>query len=120
MFFKVLQQLRKGAKLTQDQLSDALQVQKRTYGSWERGERQPDFETLCRIADYFGVTTDYLLGRTPMTVEVKNETPPPLGENEMQISFSLGDVPKDENELEDMIRREVVRAVSEELNKRGL
>lgn len=120
MFFKVLQQLRKGAKLTQDQLSDALQVQKRTYGSWERGERQPDFETLCRIADYFGVTTDYLLGRVPMDVVVKHETPPPMGEDEMQISFSLDDAPQDENELEEMIRREVVRAVSEELTKRGL
>ena len=30
-------------------------------GNWVRDNRQTDYETLCRIADYFGVTTDYLL-----------------------------------------------------------
>lgn len=116
MFPDTLRELRKGKKINQMALAEAFDVSQAAIAAWEGGKRQPDFETLCRIADYFGVSTDYLLGRTPMTVEVKKETPPPLGDDEMQISFLLNDAPQDENKLEEMIRR----AVSEELNKRGL
>lgn len=104
MFTKVLRLLRKKAKLTQDQISEILQVPTRTYGSWERGERQPDFDMLCRIADYFGVTTDCLLGRTP--IPVPPEPPPPQDPPPPQASAGL-----------ETIIREVVR---QELEKRGL
>ena len=116
MFPKILKQLRKEAKLTQDQISEVLRVPKRTYGSWERGERQPDLDTLTMIADTFNVSADYLLGRTPMEVVVKHETPPPQGDDVVRLQFSLDDAPEDENELEEMIR-EVVR---QEFAKRGL
>ena len=116
MFSKVLQQLRKNAKLTQEQISDMLQVPKRTYGSWERDERQPDLETLAKIADFFNVSTDYLLGRVPMDVVVKHETPPPQGDDVIQLQFHLDDAPKDEESMEAAIRR----IVTEEFEKRGL
>ncbi|PAD70024.1 hypothetical protein CHH83_05710, partial [Bacillus sp. 7586-K] len=35
-----------------------------TYANWEYGIRQPDNEMLVKIAELYGVTTDYLLGRT--------------------------------------------------------
>lgn len=116
MFSKVLQQLRKNAKLTQEQISDALQVPKRTYGSWERDERQPDLETLAKIADFFNVSTDYLLGRVPMDVVVKHETPPPQSDDVVRLQFPLDDAPQDENELEAMI----LRILQQELDKRGV
>ena len=34
-----------------------------TYRRWERGEREPDISTLCKLAEYFNVTVDYLIGR---------------------------------------------------------
>lgn len=120
MFSDVLQQLRKAAKLTQDDVADVLRVPKRTYGSWERNERQPDFETLCKIADYFEVSTDYLLGRTPMTVTLVQGDPPPKGEDEYELVLDPADLPKSPDDLDALIRAAVNDAVTEELKKRGL
>ena len=41
-----------------------LGIQMRSYQSYEGGDRRPDYEKLVALADYFGVTTDYLLGRS--------------------------------------------------------
>jgi transcriptional regulator with XRE-family HTH domain len=38
-------------------------------GMWERGQREPDGDMLCRIADMFGVSLDYLLGRSGVPSE---------------------------------------------------
>jgi len=115
LFPSVMQQLRKAARLTQDQLAEILQVQKRTYGSWERGERQPDFETLCKIADYFNVTTDYLLGRTPMNIGVAKEPPPPPSEETYQIVIE-----PDEDPTPDLLEQKIMEVVAREFEKRGL
>ncbi|HCR3206413.1 TPA: helix-turn-helix transcriptional regulator [Enterococcus faecium] len=58
-----LKELRKSKKLTQQQLGDIIHVSKVSISGYERGERSPDRETLTALADYFNVTTDYLLGR---------------------------------------------------------
>ena len=58
-----LKQLREREGLTQAELSKALNISPSTVGMWEKGYRSPDYEMLGRIADYFDVTTDYLLGR---------------------------------------------------------
>ena len=34
-----------------------------TYNNWERGQREPDIENLIKLADYYNVTLDYLVGR---------------------------------------------------------
>lgn len=120
MFSETLRELRQRSKLKQDQIAEILNIPCRTYGSWERNERQPDFETLLKIADFFQVSTDYLLGRVPMTVEVKKETPPPIGDDEMQLTFVLDDAPKDENDLEIRIRDLIRSELQAELSKRGL
>ena len=39
----------------------------RSYQSYEGGDRRPDYEKLVALADYFGVTTDYLLGLERLT-----------------------------------------------------
>ncbi|EGL82062.1 helix-turn-helix domain protein [Caldalkalibacillus thermarum TA2.A1] len=58
-----LKELRKEHKLTQPQLADKLNVGKSTVAMWETGDREPDYEMLQKIADFFEVSTDYLLGR---------------------------------------------------------
>ena len=50
-----LQSLRKQDNLTQLQLAKSLGVSKSTVGMWETGGREPDFETLEAISDYFNV-----------------------------------------------------------------
>ena len=61
-FNERLKELRVEQGLSQIQLGKILGVSQRTISSWEADERRPDFETLEKIAKYFGVTTDYLLG----------------------------------------------------------
>ena len=58
-----IKSLRKNNHLTQTELAAKISVTQQAIGGWESGSREPDFLTLCKLADLFGVTTDYLLGR---------------------------------------------------------
>ncbi|WP_283598257.1 helix-turn-helix domain-containing protein [Ligilactobacillus saerimneri] len=58
-----IKELRKGKGLRQAELADLLHVSQQTVGAWEIGRRSPSTDTINTLADYFGVTTDYLLGR---------------------------------------------------------
>lgn len=62
-----LQQLRKSRGLTQDDLAEILGISLSSYQKYERDSISPSYETLCKIADFYHVTTDYLLGREPAT-----------------------------------------------------
>ena len=64
MFGETINKLRKEKGYTAQQLADYLGVQLRTYRKYESNDRTPTFESLVKIADYFNVSTDYLLGRT--------------------------------------------------------
>ncbi len=66
-FQSVLKSLRKANGLTQDELAKILKISRSTIGMYENGSREPDYETLEAIADYFNVDIDYLLGRTNKT-----------------------------------------------------
>lgn len=66
-FQNVLKSLRTSRGLTQDELSKIIKISRSTIGMYESGAREPDFETLELIADFFNVDTDYLLGRTDKT-----------------------------------------------------
>lgn len=57
--------LRKEKGMTQTQVADAVGLGRQAYAYYEKGEREPSTETLCKLADFFGVTVDELLGRTP-------------------------------------------------------
>ena len=59
----MLRDLRKKNGVSQQRLADALGVARSTVAMWESKASQPDNHTLQAIADYFTVTTDYLLGR---------------------------------------------------------
>lgn len=57
-----LKELRLDAGYTQQDIADALGISKSTISMYELGNREPDFETLEVIADYFNVDMNYLLG----------------------------------------------------------
>ena len=59
-----LKQLRERKRLSQIELSNILEVSNGSISKWERNERQPDYETLEKIADFFNTSIDYLLGRS--------------------------------------------------------
>ena len=60
-----LKELRKTKGISQDEVANALGITLRTYQNYEYGQREPNIEMINKIADFFGVTTDYLLGREP-------------------------------------------------------
>jgi len=59
-----IKELREEKGLTKTQLAQTLKLSDNIVGRWESGERMPSIDTLSLLADFFGVTTDYLLGRT--------------------------------------------------------
>ena len=114
----ILKQLREERRLTQDEMANYLHVTKRAYAAWERGERDVSTETLCQLADYFSVTTDYLLGRVPMNVEVKYEKPPALAEGQHEVSVTIPDG-LSQSELESRLEQLVQRLVRQELHRQS-
>ena len=49
---------------TQEQAANRFNVTRQGFGNWLNGRTQPDYDALCKLAEYYNVSTDYLLGRT--------------------------------------------------------
>lgn len=69
-FNSVLKSLRTAKGLTQEELAKILKISRSTVGMYENGSREPDYETLELIADFFNVDIDYLIGRTDKTTVI--------------------------------------------------
>ena len=99
MFSTRLKKLRKNANLTQIEFAKKFNIANGTVGNWESGNRQPDYETLNKIAEFFNVSIDYLLCRT--------DTPKPssLDEQLSGVDFALWSEAKDmtDSEKQDII-----------------
>ena len=63
VFGRRLQQLRERRRISRRVLAELCGLSRNMVGRYERGERRPTFETVVVLADFFGVTTDWLLGR---------------------------------------------------------
>ena len=59
-----LKNLRKERKISQVKLAIDLDMNQNSISRYENGERQADYQTLIKFADYFNVSIDYLLERT--------------------------------------------------------
>ena len=59
-----LKKLRKERKISQLKLAIDLNMNQNSISRYENNEREADYETLIKFADYFDVSLDYLLGRT--------------------------------------------------------
>ncbi|OAD64143.1 hypothetical protein A7K95_06405 [Pediococcus parvulus] len=75
-FGEKLKEVRKQHQYTQKNVAEALFVSRKTVSSWETGRNLPDIETVNRLAEYFDVTTDELLGRNKLK---KPQTPSLIG-----------------------------------------
>lgn len=58
-----LRKLRERKQISRRVLADFCELSKSAVARYEKGEREPAASTICRIADYFEVSADYLLGR---------------------------------------------------------
>lgn len=64
MYFQRLRDLREDLDLNQTQIADLLQIKQTVYSRYERGFQTIPIEHLLVLADYYKVSTDYILGRT--------------------------------------------------------
>lgn len=61
-FDERIRQLRQAKRMSQVELSDALNVTKQSVSNWENNNIQPSIDILIRLSQYFSVSTDYILG----------------------------------------------------------
>lgn len=95
MFAEILKTLRKGKSLSQVEFAQAFNISKGTIAMWETGKRQPDYDTLQKLADFFSVSVDYLLGR-----EDEKKEPESMNASELndRIFNVLRDLPEEKKE----------------------
>lgn len=66
-FSKRLVQLREQRGITQQELADKLEITRQSLSLYEKAERTINIELLAKVADFFDVSTDYLMGRTDVS-----------------------------------------------------
>lgn len=69
MFASRIKYLRQSKELNQVQLAEKLGVKKQSISNWENDNIMPSVEMVVKIADFFHVSTDYLLGRDPQDAD---------------------------------------------------
>ena len=90
-----LKEIRTKSHITQSELGKKINVTKSTVSMWEKGFRSPDINTLSILADFFHVSTDYLLGKTSIATPYKDISSSFNGDNEI----SLKPKPKSESNM---------------------
>ncbi|CAM5204256.1 MULTISPECIES: helix-turn-helix domain-containing protein [Bacillus subtilis group] len=90
-FSKRLTMLRKSKNLLQKEVADKIGVARTTYASYEQGKREPDIETINKIADFFDVSTDYLLRGI-----INQKVDKIMNDPETLIAARDGDITKEE------------------------
>ena len=98
-----IKDIRTRRNLTQAEVASALGVSSVVYSRYETGSRQPSIETLVQLADIFGVTVDYLLGRQ----DIEDST---LSEYELRLLIASRNA--DERAKEDALNMLIAHAVN--------
>jgi len=82
-----IKRLRTSKKMTQSELSNRINVTKATISAYENGTRQPSYDILIKIAAFFNVSTDYLLGLEKPSVNYEG-----LSDREIRAIMNIVDV----------------------------
>ena len=70
-----LKELRIKYKYTQQEIADMLKISRGAYANIENERREPDFNTLTKLADFYNVSTDFILGRNNISETNEDSTP---------------------------------------------
>lgn len=117
-FGQRLAYLRSKAKLSQAELAEKLNIAKSTLGMYETNQREPSFDITDRIADYFEVTIDYLLGRDLTARETLSHA----DHEQHSIMRGIGDKQLEyekENKITEYLVRELIEKYKLELSIPG-
>jgi len=115
MLSQVLKKLRKEKGITQKQLAEKLFVDQTAVSYWEQGKTNPDLEKQIALADFFNVTTDYLLGRTDDTGPQPLIIPEEL--KDVKVAFHNGEEDLTQDEVDKIA--EYVRFLKSQRKKEG-
>lgn len=90
MFKERLKELRKINRITQKELAEHLGFTHVAVTKWENGQREPDFSTVVKLAQFFNVSTDYLLGKTdePSTIIANEKISVPVQYEDVLVALN--------------------------------
>lgn len=92
-----IRKLRIAAGLNQKQLAVKLKVTKQAISSWESGKSLPSVTALISLADYFGCTTDFILGRNNSSYYIPTQS---LSDEEAQAILKLVNILEQSHNIE--------------------
>ena len=118
--FKVrLKKLRKEYGISQYKLAADIHSAQSTIAGWESGAREPDFEMAKKIADYFEVSTDYLLGNTddPTPPDAKKEAL--TGKSGELWEFLKRELGREPTDADVQVLKDVAKLLPKEIEKQG-
>ena len=92
-FKERFKELKESRGLTYQQLADFLGLKQRTVQGYSAGTIDPPSSTLLKLADYFNVSTDYLLGREEPKEKAQEKTVPQLTSDEIRLLKAFRDNP---------------------------
>ncbi|MFV0399090.1 MAG: helix-turn-helix domain-containing protein [Oscillospiraceae bacterium] len=110
-----LKELREGRGYSKRKVASDFNIAESTYGKWELGHRTPELDIIIELANYYGVSTDYLLGKTDDPAP-PGEKKDPLGD----LKFALwGDDEISDAALDDVRRYAEFIAQREREKRKG-
>lgn len=110
MIADILTELREKHGYTMKEVAEGIEVKPDTYRSYERGRLQPNLDVVVKLADFYNISADYLLGREP-------QSPNPIlqltqEEMERRLVAAYFSLPQ-------KLRDEFLHSMAEELEKQG-
>lgn len=99
-----LLELRKQNNKTQTEIANAIQTTQGNYGKYERQELEPSIDTLCKLADFYGVSLDYLCEHKSQAIEL----PSNISQDDKQTIFVYLSLP----ELKKAVIRGEIKALA--------
>ena len=124
MWVERIKELRKRSGDSQEVFAEKCGVSRVTVSRWESGERVPDADAIRALSDAYGVTTDWLLGRSALPdkthndmeiLTVKTGDPEPvIPPNKIAISIKVSDkIPDTLDELREFVNNLIAQALQE-------
>ncbi|MDO5883894.1 helix-turn-helix domain-containing protein [Ligilactobacillus animalis] len=123
MIGQIIKDLRRSKKLSQTEFAKIVGVSQTTVTAWETGKAEPSSSAITRIADYFDVSTDYLLGRPEKKLSSEEQETKDLKkflENNLDNGMTFGDgkVTQEDREKLEIALTQIFYRYHDEFKKR--
>lgn len=97
-FSSRLRELRTEIGLTQKEFAQAMNISRSCAASYEHGKREPSLELLSKIADFFDVDSDYILGKSDVRQKKESGQKPELDGGEARLRQLMDSLPAEKQQ----------------------